>query len=219
MLYYSLRILSAYFVFAYPAYMAFKSLSHRPLSEPDLERWVKHFCLVSLVLAVEYTGVEAAISWLPFYYEVKALFMLFLALPQTQGAVYLYDLQVGPFFTRNEAEIDAHIASASNNILVFLQSRLGSVLRIIIDSMGRVQSQAATNAQQAGQNVPPPAVGIPVQVALNLWSTIGGAVTPSIGRVSGGTSSTATTAAPPGPIQLPSAPDPARVPLPPTPAK
>ena len=46
---------SAYFVFLYPSYAAFKSLSHRPVSEPELERWVKHFCVLGLVITYDFT--------------------------------------------------------------------------------------------------------------------------------------------------------------------
>ena len=43
----------------------------------------------------------------PFYYEIKILFTLWLILPQTQGAAYLYNNYVEPTLTRHEKEIES----------------------------------------------------------------------------------------------------------------
>jgi len=208
MFYYSLRLLTAYFVFLYPAYAAFKSLSHRPVSEPELERWVKHFCVLGLVVTYDFT-VEFFIAWLPFYWEVKALFLLFLALPQTQGSVYLYDLYLQPFFTRNEADIDGHIESARANILTFIQTRLAGILSAFWNIVIQAQAQANANAQQQNRPPPQPVLAIPSQLAMNVWTTFGSVLAGSIARANA-----------PGAVPMPSQPDVARaaqVPLPPTP--
>lgn len=48
-------------------------------------------------------------SRLPFYYEFKALFVLWLILPQTRGSNYLYRHLIHPLLTRHESKIDASL--------------------------------------------------------------------------------------------------------------
>lgn len=181
MLYYTLRFLTAYLVYLYPAYSSFKSLSHRPVSDTELERWVKHWAVLGCFVAFEYL-FEWVIFWLPFYYEIKTLFLLFCSLPQTQGAIYLYDFYLQPFFSRNETEIDAHIASARANILTFLQARLSGLFQAVTQGLSQAQTQAAQNAEARGKPPPQPVIGVPAQLAQNIWSTVGGIVAGSIAR-------------------------------------
>jgi receptor expression-enhancing protein 1/2/3/4 len=91
--------ISAYFAFLLPCYSTFKALSHRPVSEPDLERLCMYWTVIGAFVAFQYTA-EWLISWyvyqhlmclrlirasrFPFYFEIKTLFLLFLALPQIQ---------------------------------------------------------------------------------------------------------------------------------------
>ncbi|KAF5352695.1 hypothetical protein D9756_006058 [Leucocoprinus leucothites] len=56
------HILSAWFAFLLPSYATFKALSHRPLSEPELQRWAMYWSVVGAFVAFEYTA-EWFISW------------------------------------------------------------------------------------------------------------------------------------------------------------
>ena len=99
---------SAWFAFLLPCYSTFKVLSHQPVSEPDIQKWAMYWSVIGAFVAFEYLA-EWLISWqvifpplapcdhltlallpsrLPFYWELKTAFLLFLSLPQTQvGAV------------------------------------------------------------------------------------------------------------------------------------
>ena len=45
---------SAWFAFLLPSYGTWKALTHRPVSEPDLERWCMYWSVVGAFVAVEY---------------------------------------------------------------------------------------------------------------------------------------------------------------------
>ncbi|KAF8973567.1 TB2/DP1, HVA22 family-domain-containing protein [Flammula alnicola] len=77
------RLLSAWFAFLLPCYATYKALSSRPLSEPDLHKWSMYWSVIGAFIAFEYVA-EWMVSWLPFYWELKTLFLLYLSLPQTQ---------------------------------------------------------------------------------------------------------------------------------------
>jgi receptor expression-enhancing protein 1/2/3/4 len=94
----------------------------------------------------------------PFYWEIKTLFLLFLSLPQfearvnslssdvllipsfppaPQGSTFIYKCYVEPYLIQNEADIDASIASARNETLQFLQSRLSTLWDILYSLLSR----------------------------------------------------------------------------------
>jgi len=144
--------LSAWFAFLLPCYATFKALSHRPLSEPELQRWTMYWIVIGAFVAFEYLG-EWLISWLPFYWEIKTLFLLFLALPQTQGSTYIYTTYFQPFFVKHEADLDTGIISLQRNVFTFLQTRLAvlwEVARSAINDNGPTSGQSAPSATLNG---------------------------------------------------------------------
>ena len=50
--------------------------------------------------------------WIPFYYEFKCIFLLWLVLPQTKGAAYLFQHFVCPFMQCYASQIDPIFAKA-----------------------------------------------------------------------------------------------------------
>ncbi|KAF7306767.1 Protein YOP1 [Mycena indigotica] len=162
------HIVAAWFAFLLPAFATFKSVSHRPVSEPELERWAKYWCVIGIIVAFEYLG-EFLINWLPFYDEIKILFLLFLALPQTQGSTYVFDTFLSPWLSQHEAALDADILAIQRNVLSFAQARLGRVWELI---SAAVNKNAATGQQAAGAPGQSPAPGINLQQALGLFRTV-----------------------------------------------
>ena len=53
--------------------------------------------------------------WIPFYYAFKLAFLLWAMLPQTRGAMFLYDNFLKDFLKKNESRIDAAMADAKKN--------------------------------------------------------------------------------------------------------
>ncbi|KAF5312646.1 hypothetical protein D9619_002888 [Psilocybe cf. subviscida] len=120
------RLLSAWFAFLLPCYATFKALSNRPLLEPDLHKLSMYWATIGAFVAFEYT-LEWSISWLPFYWELKTLFLLFLSLPQTQGSTYIYTTYLQPFFSKNERDLDAGLVAMQRNVLAFIQAKATSL--------------------------------------------------------------------------------------------
>jgi hypothetical protein len=59
------------------------------------------------------TVADTFVSWLPFYYELKIIFVLWLLSPATNGSSILYRKFVHPQLSKREKEIDSCIAKAS----------------------------------------------------------------------------------------------------------
>ncbi|KZT28277.1 receptor expression-enhancing protein 4 [Neolentinus lepideus HHB14362 ss-1] len=172
--YLTFRIISSISAFLYPGYASYKTLSQRPASEEELERWLMYWSVLGCIVGVEYVA-EWLISWLPFYYPLKTLFLLYLALPQTQGSSYLYVCHLKPFFTEHETQIDAGLASLKTRVYAFAQEKLRAVWNHIAAS---TVNQGDAPGERSGVNAGTPPtltdpVSGPVQTAMSFWRSYG----------------------------------------------
>ncbi|TFK31685.1 receptor expression-enhancing protein 4 [Crucibulum laeve] len=201
--YFTSRIISSAAAFLYPGYASYKTLSQRPASEEELERWLMYWSVLGCIVGVEYVA-EWLISWIPFYYTMKTIFLLYLALPQTRGSSYLYVNHLEPFFRSHESQIDAALASFKAKVYAFLQERLRALWDHVAATVGQQQQQAAMNPSGGAINTgaPPslsnPASG-PAQLASSLWTSYGPSILASgtafLRQATAGTSTTRPSAA------------------------
>ncbi|KAI0752546.1 TB2/DP1, HVA22 family-domain-containing protein [Daedaleopsis nitida] len=181
MLFYLLfRVISATTAFLYPGYASYKTLSQRPASEAELERWLMYWSVLGCIVAVEYVA-EWLVSWLPLYYPLKTLFLLYLALPQTSGSAWLYHTQLRPFFAAHESEIDSALATGKVYILNYVQRLLRRAWEQLSGAVSHAQTHPSgpspLEEEAATHTGAPPSMGDPVsgpaQLVAGLWSTYG----------------------------------------------
>ncbi|CCM04503.1 uncharacterized protein FIBRA_06683 [Fibroporia radiculosa] len=178
--YFTFKIISATVAFLYPGYASYKTLSQRPASEEELERWLMYWSVLGCIVAVEYVA-EWLVSWLPFYYPIKMIFLLYLALPQTAGAAYVYRAHLQPFFATHESQIDSALAQ----LKAHLYSSLQRVLRAAWDHVSAtlrqmnmpVGNEAPLTQEAAVNSGAPPTLSDPVsgptQLVQGLWGSYG----------------------------------------------
>ncbi|CAA7268017.1 unnamed protein product [Cyclocybe aegerita] len=128
------RVVSAWFAFLLPCYATFKALARGPLSQGEIQKW--------------------AMYWLPFYWELKTAFLLFISLPQTQGSTYIYNAYLQPFLARNEENFDAGIVAIHRNVLTFVQEKLTALWELLWSLSAKQRPQSGTQSA-APQNAPP----------------------------------------------------------------
>ncbi|KIP04829.1 hypothetical protein PHLGIDRAFT_36735 [Phlebiopsis gigantea 11061_1 CR5-6] len=179
------RIISAVTAFLYPGYASYKTLSQRPASEAELERWLMYWSVLGCIVSIEYVA-EWLIFWVPFYYPLKTLFLLWLALPQTAGSSYIYTTHIQPFFSSHEKAIDSALVQLKTYVYNYLQRLLRSAWSHVATSMGQAPSgQTAPNALDEGGITSEAAVNAgampslsdpisgPAQLAQTFWSNFG----------------------------------------------
>ncbi|XP_068030708.1 receptor expression-enhancing protein 4 [Anomalospiza imberbis] len=103
------RVIELLFGMLYPAYASYKAVKTKNIRE--YVRWMMYWIVFALFMATE-TFTDLLISWLPFYYEVKMAFVIWLLSPYTRGASLLYRRFVHPTLARREKDIDAFLVRA-----------------------------------------------------------------------------------------------------------
>ncbi|CAK7227107.1 hypothetical protein SBRCBS47491_006457 [Sporothrix bragantina] len=95
--------------FLFPLFASYKALN---TSDPaQLTPWLMYWVVLSVVVLVE-SWMDWILVWVPFYQYFRLFFLLYLVLPQTQGARVLYQTHLHPWLTQHEAQIDEFIGSA-----------------------------------------------------------------------------------------------------------
>ncbi|XP_071491648.1 receptor expression-enhancing protein 2-like [Diadema antillarum] len=104
------RIVVLVFGTLYPAYYSYKAVKTRNVKE--YVKWMMYWIVFALFSCVE-TVADIFASILPFYYEIKILFIFWLISPWTKGSTYLYRKCIHPTLSKKEQEIDEYINQAS----------------------------------------------------------------------------------------------------------
>ena len=116
---------------------------------------------------------------IPFYHLFKILFLLYLVLPQTQGASYLYQTQLDPILRAHEHQIDAALAQLRARVFSFLQARARRLWDSVVASATGPQSAPAPEFLSGGSAQTPAlsdSVSGPTHMLGSLWRTYGPAI-------------------------------------------
>ncbi|KAJ0407815.1 hypothetical protein P43SY_008276 [Pythium insidiosum] len=98
--------------FAYPAYASFKAVETE--CKADDVQWLTYWVVYACFSVVE-VFADFLLYWIPFYYAFKLGFLLWLFMPSTQGASFLYNHFLSPFLKSQESRIDRVVKEAVNS--------------------------------------------------------------------------------------------------------
>jgi len=124
---------------------------------------------------------EPFICRIPFYYFFKTIFLLFLALPQTQGSTFIYQVHVAPLLHAHEHQIDAVVSKMKTQLYAYLQERFQTLWEQVTKSMGIPQQQQANIAPGPNAGAAnPPTLADPLSGAAQMvsgwWATYAPAI-------------------------------------------
>jgi len=129
-----------------------------------------HWSVVGAFVGLEYLA-GWLVSWLPFYWEIKTVFLLFLSLPQIQGSTFVYKSYMQPFFIKNEKEIDAGIVSIQSNVLTFAQTRLYALWELLWSVLNKTPAAGQPLNQGVNGQQQSAAPTISFDAAMGLFQT------------------------------------------------
>merc|ERR1712188_367542 len=97
--------------FVYPAYTSFKSLESQNTNDDRL--WLTYWVVYSCFCLIE-GFLEYILFWVPFYYPIKLAFLFYLFLPQTKGAMMIYESFLSKALRPYVSMIDSAAREAGN---------------------------------------------------------------------------------------------------------
>jgi len=106
------RVIMLVFGTLFPAYRSYKAIKNKNVRE--YVKWMMYWIIFALFITSE-TFADIFLSWLPLYYEIKVIFIIWLLSPATKGSSILYRKFVHPRLVRHEKAIDKYIAEAQKN--------------------------------------------------------------------------------------------------------
>jgi receptor expression-enhancing protein 5/6 len=95
--------------FVYPAFKSLQAIETKVRG--DDTQWLVYWILFAFFNIIE-VFVDLLLYWIPFYFAFKLAFLLWLMLPQTKGATFMYDAFLKDFLKKNESRIDAAMKDA-----------------------------------------------------------------------------------------------------------
>ncbi|KAJ1301349.1 hypothetical protein OPQ81_003748 [Rhizoctonia solani] len=88
---------------------------------------------MGVVVGIERVA-EWLIRWIPLYYYLKTIFLMYLALPQTQGATPLYTNRLQPLLQHYEPQIDASMARLRSRAYDFVRGKIQELWARIVNA-------------------------------------------------------------------------------------
>ncbi|KAK6845826.1 hypothetical protein PG989_014362 [Apiospora arundinis] len=126
------KFLSSIASFLFPLFASYKALK---TSDPtQLTPWLMYWSVLSCALLAE-SWLEFILWWIPFYSYLRLFFLLYLVLPQTQGARYLYETYLHPYLEENETQIEEFIASAHDRLRTAGMAYLRQAIELVKTKM------------------------------------------------------------------------------------
>lgn len=89
--------------------------------------------------------------FLPFFQLFRFIFILWMVLPQTQGATQIYINYVGPFLVEHEGEIDKYIAKIHNKLYALSTEYVGKLIFYVKEYVFRIITGAEPREYQVPQ--------------------------------------------------------------------
>ncbi|TPX72249.1 hypothetical protein SpCBS45565_g00549 [Spizellomyces sp. 'palustris'] len=153
-IYYLSRVVGNLAGYLYPAYLSYKAVKARDAGA--LDRWLIHWIVMSFFTILEIAG-DTLLFWLPLYYELKLIIILWLVLPYTQGSLVLYNQFLQPALAKHEPEIDSAMGKAQEAarqmVIQWGQTAFNTIRNKIIQAV--LSGQVALNLANAASEVPP----------------------------------------------------------------
>ena len=110
------------------------------------------------------------VTRIPFYHVFKTIFLLYLALPQTRGASYVYSVHLHPLIAKHEVEIDAALGRVKEEVWRWVMLRIRGLWEHIASGEGARETPGdAVGARSERPEAAVPAG--PTQLAYALWQT------------------------------------------------
>jgi len=99
------HLISLTALYLYPSYRSYKALDSKNVA--DAQEWLCYW-IVAGILTIPLLVSNSILNWIPFYYEIKLAFTIWLILPKTKGHLVLFNKYVIPYMDKFSGKIDIY---------------------------------------------------------------------------------------------------------------
>ncbi|KAJ9076763.1 ER membrane protein DP1/Yop1 [Entomophthora muscae] len=93
----------------YPAYASFKAIESP--EQDDDKQWLTYWMVLGFINIIEYFS-DFLLYWVPFYFLVKTVFLVWLSHPYYRGAEVVYKSYLRDFLNKHSETIDKYLSRA-----------------------------------------------------------------------------------------------------------
>ncbi|XP_021301201.1 scarecrow-like protein 15 [Herrania umbratica] len=102
-----------------PVYSTFRAIERN--DENEQQKWLTYWAAYGSFTIVEVFS-DKLLSWFPYYYHFKFVFLVWLQLPSTEGAKRIYKNHLRPFLLRHQAKVDELMGFACAEMARFVST-------------------------------------------------------------------------------------------------
>lgn len=115
----------------YPAFWSMKAIESKDAD--DDKQWLTYWTMYSLFVLIE-LFFGWALHLIPFYFFIKLVFLVWLFMPNTQGAVFIYNKFLQKIFLKYEKDLDNY----NEKIAGTLGTAVNKGREVIRDNQGKI---------------------------------------------------------------------------------
>jgi receptor expression-enhancing protein 5/6 len=97
----------------YPAYLSFKAIETQ--ESDDDKQWLTYWVVFAIYNIIDDFS-SILFFWLPFYYPIKLIVLLWMVWPKTRGAQVLYEVVIKRILKMYEAQIDEKLSAVDATV-------------------------------------------------------------------------------------------------------
>ncbi|GLI69129.1 hypothetical protein VaNZ11_013684 [Volvox africanus] len=126
----------------YPTYASLKAI--QSVSKVDDTQWLTYWVIYAISTTFEAVA-EFVLEWIPLYYEIKLLIIIWMIAPGTQGARKLYEEYILPQFLKHDKFFERFFGKAD----AALNSDVVNTIAKLVDTKGpAIAEQVLKQAQE-----------------------------------------------------------------------
>jgi len=114
--------------FLYPAYCSFKAIKQG--NRDEIEDWLSYW-IVFGCFSFFATFLDTFLFWVPFYFEVKLLFVFWLMYPGMKGGILLYKQRMHHLLLDQEEDIDNFLGMAHSEAQVYMAQTVHKIVEYV----------------------------------------------------------------------------------------
>lgn len=116
----------------FPAYSSYKAIREKNVK--GYVKWLIYWIIYAMFASIE-SVMDLFVAWIPFYYEIKILILLWLVSPASQGSIRFYVHYFHPLLLKRENDIDALLSHFKDLLYLTVVKIFGYIFKILRSSL------------------------------------------------------------------------------------